>query len=110
MIPYGSAPTLPSAEKETIKKPKKEKKYKASTKKALSKTSATASKLRVESGSIKDTGKKKKKPNRKLGGRTALKEFKLQTLAKKKELQKARSDIDRELKAIEKDLGVLKRK
>lgn len=53
---------------------------------------------------------KAKKPRgpKKVG--TPLQRFKAQTLSKKAELKKARRDIDKELKAIEKDLGVLKRK
>jgi hypothetical protein len=41
---------------------------------------------------------------------TPLQRFKSQTLTKRSQLKKARADIDKELKAIEKDLGVLKRK
>lgn len=41
---------------------------------------------------------------------TPLQRFKKQTVLKRKALKKARADIDRELKAIEKDLGRLKRK
>lgn len=50
-------------------------------------------------------GKKAKKPRT----QTPLARFRQQTLAKKAELRKARKDIDKELKAIEKDLGKLKR-
>lgn len=41
---------------------------------------------------------------------TPLSRFRTQTLKKKADLKKAEKDIHRELKAIEKDLGVLKRK
>lgn len=82
----------------------KKEKIRKTTKIKLEKTASKAAEHRPV------PKKERKKPNRPQGGRTALKEFKLQTLKKKKELTKARKDIDRELKNIEKDLGVLKRK
>jgi len=50
--------------------------------------------------------KKKRGPRRE----TPLQRFRKQTKQKRAELRKARRDIDRELRAIEKDLGTLKRK
>jgi hypothetical protein len=51
-------------------------------------------------------GKKRKRSTH----QTPLQKFRLQTVAKKKELKQARKDIDKQLKHIEKDLGTLKRK
>lgn len=53
---------------------------------------------------------KGKKPRTKNPAGTPLSRFKAQTIAKRGQLKKARKDIDRELRAIEKDLGVLKKK
>ena len=49
----------------------------------------------------------KKKATRK---ETPLSKFRKQTILKRIQLKKARKDIDTELRAIEKDLGILKRK
>ena len=49
--------------------------------------------------------KKPKKPK----SLTPLQKFRLQTISKRKDLKIARKKIDQDLKAIERDLGVLKR-
>lgn len=65
-------------------------------------------------GKANKTGKKSKSTSpaktKKARTRTPLGEFRYQTVAKRKQLTKARKAIDRDLKRIEKDLGVLKRK
>jgi len=52
----------------------------------------------------------RKKGKRKPRQATALQRFRQQTILKKRQLRNERKRIERELKSIEKDLGVLKRK
>jgi hypothetical protein len=69
---------------------------------------SSAKSVRLQPKAPKSAAKKKRSPKNPAG--TPLQRFKKQTLAKRAELKKARKDIDKELKAIEKDLGILKRK
>lgn len=52
--------------------------------------------------------KRQKKPS-KPRAPTPLQKFRVQTIQKRKELKEARKKIDKDLKAIERDLGVLKK-
>lgn len=69
-----------------------------------------AKKRKASSEAAPRTKKEKgeKKP-RKPKAQSPLQKFRLATLSKRKDLKEARKKIDRDLKAIEKDLGVLKR-
>lgn len=60
----------------------------------------------------REEGEKPVRKARKRGPRreTPLRRFRAQTILKRNQLRAERKKIDRELKAIEKDLGVLKRK
>lgn len=67
----------------------------------------TTRKRKASAGVKKVVKKRKKNGPRK---QTPLQRFRIQTVQKRKDLKAAKKDIDRQLRAIEKDLGVLKRK
>jgi hypothetical protein len=110
IIPYGAPDIIPSAEK-----PAKKKKAFARKSTFNKKLQATEKKSKAARAAVTKTARLHTVPAPKKNSRaknpagTPLQRFKAQTISKRNELKKARRDIDKELKAIEKDLGTLKR-